>query len=231
MNTTSLLQPLVTPAFLTASWAAGPVAAAILGSMTGYGIAARPTEARTSDQVAAIFRTERCSPLLPRIEPNAWKFQAFGPKSGPEKTGGGEGVAATDLPIPAAGVVGSSVMTDHAALVRAVCEHPDDDTPRLVFADLLEEEGDHARAHFVRTQVALARVPEWDPLWAKCRQFEPEVFRGWAMTRALPQPLPTGFDWRAHKFRRGFAWLARALSAEDVAARAGGLSTGPRSRP
>ena len=30
-------------------------------------------------------------------------------------------------------------MTEHDALVRAVCTHPDDDTPRLIFADFLEE--------------------------------------------------------------------------------------------
>ncbi|MBX9627668.1 MAG: hypothetical protein K2X82_27965, partial [Gemmataceae bacterium] len=79
------------------------------------------------------------------------------------------------------------------------------------------------RAHFVRTQVALARVPEWDPLWAKCRQLESEVFLGWGMAHTLPQPLPTGFDWRYHRFRRGFPWLARALTAEAVVARADGL--------
>ncbi|MBX9583174.1 MAG: TIGR02996 domain-containing protein, partial [Gemmataceae bacterium] len=114
-------------------------------------------------------------------------------------------------------------MTDHDALLRAVCDAPDDDTPRLVFADLLEDRGDHLRAHFVRTQVELARVPEYDPLWAKCRQFDPAVFLGWGMAHTLPQPLPTGFSWRAHKFRRGFAWLAQALTTEAVAARAGGL--------
>jgi uncharacterized protein (TIGR02996 family) len=114
-------------------------------------------------------------------------------------------------------------MTDHDALLRAVCDAPDDDTPRLVFADLLEDRGDHLRAHFVRTQVELARVPEWDPLWAKCRQFEPGVFRGWSWSHTLPQPLPDGFSWLDHRFRRGFPWRCLALSAEAVAARAGEL--------
>ena len=114
-------------------------------------------------------------------------------------------------------------MTDPAALVRAVCDAPDDDTPRLVYADLLDDRGEHARAHFVRTQVELARVPEYDPLWAKCRQLDPFVLRGWGMAHTLPPVLPTGFSWRDYRFRRGFPWLARALSAEDVAARADAL--------
>jgi uncharacterized protein (TIGR02996 family) len=33
-------------------------------------------------------------------------------------------------------------MNDREALLRAVCENPDDDTPRLVFADWLEEHGE-----------------------------------------------------------------------------------------
>ena len=33
-------------------------------------------------------------------------------------------------------------MTEREALLRAVCENPDDDTPRLVFADWLDENGE-----------------------------------------------------------------------------------------
>jgi uncharacterized protein (TIGR02996 family) len=48
---------------------------------------------------------------------------------------------------------------DATALVRAVLESPADDAPRLVFADYVEEQGDPARAEFIRLQVALAREP------------------------------------------------------------------------
>ncbi|MFO0847260.1 MAG: TIGR02996 domain-containing protein [Gemmataceae bacterium] len=44
-------------------------------------------------------------------------------------------------------------MTD--ALLAAVLAAPDDDLPRLVFADHLDEAGDPVRAEFVRVQVAL----------------------------------------------------------------------------
>ncbi|AMV23654.1 Leucine Rich repeats (2 copies) [Gemmata sp. SH-PL17] len=48
-------------------------------------------------------------------------------------------------------------MNERDALLRAVCDNPDDDTPRLVFADWLQEHGDEVRAEFIRVQIALAR--------------------------------------------------------------------------
>lgn len=52
---------------------------------------------------------------------------------------------------------------DGAALLRAVCDDPDDDTARLAYADWLDEnasgQSDRARAEFVRIQVAEAAKP------------------------------------------------------------------------
>lgn len=45
-------------------------------------------------------------------------------------------------------------MTDRDTFVRQICEHPDDDTTRLVFADFLEEHGERQYAEFVRHEVA-----------------------------------------------------------------------------
>jgi uncharacterized protein (TIGR02996 family) len=45
---------------------------------------------------------------------------------------------------------------DEGAFIRMIREHPDDDGPRLVFADWLEEQGDADRAEFIRVQVELA---------------------------------------------------------------------------
>ncbi|HEY2787588.1 MAG TPA: TIGR02996 domain-containing protein [Fimbriiglobus sp.] len=50
-------------------------------------------------------------------------------------------------------------MTDPADLLPAVLAAPDDDLPRLVYADALEETGDVARAEFIRVQIELARDP------------------------------------------------------------------------
>ena len=37
-------------------------------------------------------------------------------------------------------------------------EHPEDDTPRLAYADWLAENGHDARAEFIRTQIEISRV-------------------------------------------------------------------------
>src|SRR5262249_30478553 len=47
---------------------------------------------------------------------------------------------------------------DEAALLGAIGEAPEDDAPRLVYADWLEERGDPDRAAFIRTQCRLAGV-------------------------------------------------------------------------
>lgn len=43
---------------------------------------------------------------------------------------------------------------DHVPFLRAIIDRPDDDLPRLVFADWLDEHGDGERAEFIRLQVA-----------------------------------------------------------------------------
>jgi uncharacterized protein (TIGR02996 family) len=42
--------------------------------------------------------------------------------------------------------------------LRAVLAAPDDDTPRLAFADWLDEHGEPERAEFIRVQCRLARL-------------------------------------------------------------------------
>jgi uncharacterized protein (TIGR02996 family) len=108
-------------------------------------------------------------------------------------------------------------MRDHQALYRAICAAPDEDTPRLAFADLVEEEGDCAHAAFIRSQVALARVPEYDPLHVATRQGDPDVLTGWGMAHTLPRP-PAGCGWNTFEFRRGFPWKIRVLSLDAVVA-------------
>ena len=51
---------------------------------------------------------------------------------------------------------------EEAAFLDRVCADPDDDAPRLIFADWLEEHGD-PRGEFIRVQVALARLQAGDP--------------------------------------------------------------------
>lgn len=49
-------------------------------------------------------------------------------------------------------------MTDDASFLAAIIDRPDDDLPRLVYADYLDESGDPARAEFIRVQCELARL-------------------------------------------------------------------------
>ena len=46
------------------------------------------------------------------------------------------------------------------AFLRAICADPEDDAPRLIFADWLEEHGEDHRAEFIRIQCELARWGE-----------------------------------------------------------------------
>src|SRR4051812_25885328 len=50
-------------------------------------------------------------------------------------------------------------MPDDDAFLRAIIDNPDDDLPRLVYADWLDEHGDPDRAEFIRLQCAMARPP------------------------------------------------------------------------
>lgn len=53
-------------------------------------------------------------------------------------------------------------MTHQDAFLQAIREAPQDDTPRLVYADWLDENGDADRAEFIRVQCALARLEPAD---------------------------------------------------------------------
>jgi uncharacterized protein (TIGR02996 family) len=53
-------------------------------------------------------------------------------------------------------------MTPDDAFLQDIVAHPDDDTPRLIYADWLDEHGQSARAEFIRVQCELASLPEED---------------------------------------------------------------------
>ena len=48
------------------------------------------------------------------------------------------------------------------AFLHDILAHPDDDAPRLIYADWLDEHND-PRGEFIRTQCALAQLSEEDP--------------------------------------------------------------------
>jgi uncharacterized protein (TIGR02996 family) len=104
-------------------------------------------------------------------------------------------------------------MTDHDALLRAIAEHPEEDTPRLMYADWLDENDQPDRAEFVRVQVELGRLDLNDPArrpWVvRHVQFLRDHVPGWKAE--LPR-LP-GIEWG--DFNRG---LVEEVQAQTEAA-------------
>lgn len=99
---------------------------------------------------------------------------------------------------------------DEHALLAAVHVDPDDDVPRLVYADWLEErggDGDAARAEFIRGHVRLAtldeRDPEYDALGRRCRELLEANWMTWAAEAGNEKPLPR-FYYGYRSMRRGF---------------------------
>ena len=73
---------------------------------------------------------------------------------GPQGRGGGRVLTMARKPPPTPGEM----------LLRAVFAHPEDDAPRLAYADWLDESGgEPERAALIRVQCELARLPADDP--------------------------------------------------------------------
>jgi uncharacterized protein (TIGR02996 family) len=52
------------------------------------------------------------------------------------------------------------LLSQHESFLRAIYDAPDDDTPRLVYADFLEEHGDPDRAAYIRIECEAARAED-----------------------------------------------------------------------
>ena len=61
-----------------------------------------------------------------------------------------------------------------AGFMASICANPEDDGPRLICADYLDEEGD-PRGEFIRTQIALAQLPMLDRRRSKLQRIEREL--------------------------------------------------------
>ncbi|HUR52974.1 MAG TPA: TIGR02996 domain-containing protein, partial [Gemmataceae bacterium] len=120
-------------------------------------------------------------------------------------------------------------MTDGDALLATILAEPDEDTPRLMFADWLEEEGRRERAEFIRTQIELARTPErdvvpWNRRVVALQATEKRIlalrFAEWvAAMRAAGGPLE-GLGTNV-QFRRGFvevAWISASWFVDQAEA-------------
>ena len=87
----------------------------------------------------------------------------------------------------------------HAAFLAAIADAPDDDLPRLVYADYLDENGEPERAEFIRVQIELANLPDTDPRRAGLETREDELLTPHRWVWSLPE-----FRGQSQVFRRGF---------------------------
>ncbi len=106
-------------------------------------------------------------------------------------------------------------MNERDALMRSICETPDDDTPRLVFADWLDEHGESDRAEFIRVQIEAARIGAYsdrrDGLIRRANELQGRFGNRWL--GELPVPDTEHIDWGkvaadwvgGEPFDRGFA--------------------------
>ncbi len=101
---------------------------------------------------------------------------------------------------------------------HAIKENPDDDTPRLIFADWLQERGDAAastRGEFLRLNVLRHRLSPGDPHHDTLKRREAEIVRQhqWEWLG----PLPDAARWA---YERGMIQLtarAEKLLTEEIA--------------
>ena len=103
-------------------------------------------------------------------------------------------------------------MSEHDALLAAICAEPEEDTPRLAYADFLEENDKPEQAAFVRAQIELARTPAWEPFAVLCRWRRPEWYSGRPFRRSLPPLNGSAVEWHAEAFRRGLGWRLNVRS-------------------
>jgi uncharacterized protein (TIGR02996 family) len=85
------------------------------------------------------------------------------------------------------------------AFLEAIRAAPEDDAPRLIYADWLEERGD-PRGEFIRLQCALARMDRHDPERAALKEREQELLARYRKKWAGPLLRHVARCW----FRRGF---------------------------
>src|SRR5262245_11210901 len=98
------------------------------------------------------------------------------------------------------------------AFLRSILASPDDDAPRLVYADWLDENGDPNRAEFIRLQIRLARSPAGDPDFAELKARADDLGRTHHVEWLNQLPYWPGVHWEI--FDRGFISAARFETPE-----------------
>ena len=95
-----------------------------------------------------------------------------------------------------------------------ILEHPDDDSPRLVFADWLDQHGEGPRAELIRVQVERARLPEWEREQVSLQLRESALLAKHGEKWKAELPTIEGVTWG--EFRRGFVATATFANAKAL---------------
>ncbi|MFO0879253.1 MAG: TIGR02996 domain-containing protein [Gemmataceae bacterium] len=101
-----------------------------------------------------------------------------------------------------------------AGLLEEICEHPEDFTLRLVYADWLDDHGEAPRAEFIRLQIQREHLDETDPTQPGLRAREKQLLSAHETAWRNELPCLDGVQWR--EFRRGFIESASLTSVEAL---------------
>jgi len=93
-------------------------------------------------------------------------------------------------------------MNPDASFLADILAHPDDDAPRLIYADWLDEHGDPYRAEFIRLQCARARLPVDDVDHVPLLHREEELLQRHGTVWKAVLPRLESVAWG--EFERGF---------------------------
>jgi uncharacterized protein (TIGR02996 family) len=93
-----------------------------------------------------------------------------------------------------------NAMLRHAHFLKAILDAPDDDAPRLIYADWLDEEGDSDRAEFIRLQCVRERMQAADPRRPACLAREQSLLAEHGPRWAGPLRWVVS----SYRYRRGF---------------------------
>ena len=109
------------------------------------------------------------------------------------------------------------MLTDGQTLLKAICADPENDLPRLVYADFLEENGDPDRAAFIRLQVEFTRTARAgrgldDAIRTELAELWADHEKEWR----AELPRVAGVEWDV-VFHRGF--IERAIVDTDATLR------------
>jgi uncharacterized protein (TIGR02996 family) len=101
-------------------------------------------------------------------------------------------------------------VTRDDAFLQAIIESPDDDTPRLVYADWLEEHGQPDRAALIRVQCRLACLADDDPTRPDLEAVERRLLEGhqgaWVVQCGLPMTWENALAVFRQRLHEAAAW-------------------------